>query len=91
MLVCMRFPQPVNNSHQQPLSHSPTAVTSIQSYDSLHILRYFISKSGKIGRNACKSFSLGNKTDTFSQSLVFGAMFSSLRVKICDFASERNL
>ncbi len=43
--VCMwfviEFPQPVNSSHQQPLSHGPISLTSIQSSDSLHIKEYF--------------------------------------------------
>lgn len=41
MLFFISLPQPVNNSHQQPLSHSPTSLTSIQSSDSLHIKWYF--------------------------------------------------
>lgn len=37
----LEFPQAVNNSHQQPLSHSPTYLTSIQCSDSHHRIQYF--------------------------------------------------
>lgn len=40
-LFCIRFPQQVNNSHKQRLSHSPTYLTCIQCSDSLHVMRYF--------------------------------------------------
>lgn len=45
-LFCIRFPQPVNNSHKQRLSHSPTYLTCIQWSDSLHVMCYFSHQIG---------------------------------------------
>lgn len=45
-LFCIRFLQPVNNSHKQRLSHSPTYLTCIQCSDSLHVMSYFSRQIG---------------------------------------------
>lgn len=57
MLFCIRCPQLVNNSHRQPLSHSPTYLTSIQCPDSpLNVC---------FAPEHTKNHFLGNMTDAF--------------------------
>lgn len=73
MLFCIRCPQLVNNSHQQPLSHSPTYLTSIQCSDSPLIIQYFsaqmcVSVAPKHTKNNY------NMTDAFHNNPLFNLL-----------------